>query len=633
MIRTVGTILAYELRSLGRDKKALVFFFGVPILLYPLGFSLLRWASHEANVSSESSPLRMAWNLYPEALEDLFQSDSRLSMVLTEGPEEAVRLKAADVGLLSSEQNPLHWILVFDASDPRSLRAHETANEILERYKRLLLHEHLLEQSFPFHSAAWFQYHSHDVVHLDRVGRRKLADWMSTAMVVMVLAFGSFACLDLFPAQRERGIMETCLVHPVPSFQWVLSKWLVCLLFCYLGTGLNLASLLLCAGMGLLPMASEPLWLPADRILWIFILLAPFCALVSSVLVYVTSLAKSARAAQGFILPACLGMLVPLYLAWLPGSNLDSFFCVIPVTNLSLVLRAFLADQNPWLPLLLVFFSHGILALVFLFVASRSWTVERLFQIPAEEDQPRESKPYAEGAFFLAAGAILLLYYLGSWVQSRNITIGLLFSFFCLLLVPGIIYAKRRNLRFREDLGLVRPGNLEFLLSGVISFPLAILVHRVLCIQELLLPMPGELEESFKELIGIHDQDWLWKVLLLAFLPALCEEFFFRGVLLRELKSARGTGRALLWSSLLFGLAHLSVFRFLPTTCLGFFLGLLVLSSRSLAPAILCHACFNALLIFFPEWPLTAGKTVSGNLLACVAVALVVGYVWRKDRP
>lgn len=96
---------------------------------------------------------------------------------------------------------------------------------------------------------------------------------------------------------------------------------------------------------------------------------------------------------------------------------------------------------------------------------------------------------------------------------------------------------------------------------------------------------------------------------------AALEEIVWRGLVLRTLDDALGGRRALLWSTLLFGLAHLPTVWLLrdPTAgpnplillaALGCSLvwGGMVLRTGRLLPSIVAHALFSWSVIEFPLW-------------------------------
>ena len=85
---------------------------------------------------------------------------------------------------------------------------------------------------------------------------------------------------------------------------------------------------------------------------------------------------------------------------------------------------------------------------------------------------------------------------------------------------------------------------------------------------------------------------------LLAFtavvLAPLFEEIIFRGALLPVLAHRFGPLAGVLWSGLLFGMAHISIGELAPLTVLGVGLGLVRMSSGRLLPSVLMHGTWNA---------------------------------------
>ena len=88
-------------------------------------------------------------------------------------------------------------------------------------------------------------------------------------------------------------------------------------------------------------------------------------------------------------------------------------------------------------------------------------------------------------------------------------------------------------------------------------------------------------------------------LILTAVLPAICEEFLHRGILLNGLIKQFGVRRAILWSSILFGLMHMNVGQFFYATILGWFMAVAALASGSLWGSVIVHFTNNALATYF----------------------------------
>ena len=91
---------------------------------------------------------------------------------------------------------------------------------------------------------------------------------------------------------------------------------------------------------------------------------------------------------------------------------------------------------------------------------------------------------------------------------------------------------------------------------------------------------------------------WL-RVLVLAVIPAICEELFFRGFIQQTLMKKYSPLIAILLSSIIFSAVHLQLYGFIPRIILGMLLGYLMYVSGSITPGVIAHASFNMMSIFF----------------------------------
>ena len=83
------------------------------------------------------------------------------------------------------------------------------------------------------------------------------------------------------------------------------------------------------------------------------------------------------------------------------------------------------------------------------------------------------------------------------------------------------------------------------------------------------------------------------EIITVAIMPALFEEFVHRGLILRGTSSIIGYKKAIVLSSILFGLMHLNISQFFYATILGLLMGLVATMTRSIWPAVIIHFCNN----------------------------------------
>jgi membrane protease YdiL (CAAX protease family) len=139
-----------------------------------------------------------------------------------------------------------------------------------------------------------------------------------------------------------------------------------------------------------------------------------------------------------------------------------------------------------------------------------------------------------------------------------------------------------------------------------------------------------QLAERLLELV--RGGPWWRSWLLVAVLPAVGEEVFFRGWLLSACSGARpARGRAVAAvaaQAAAFAAFHLLPERLPQTFALGLVLGWMTLRSRSILPAIVAHAAHNSaplVLVAFAAEPMVAGGTVPVTIVAVAVGCLAVG--------
>ncbi len=94
-------------------------------------------------------------------------------------------------------------------------------------------------------------------------------------------------------------------------------------------------------------------------------------------------------------------------------------------------------------------------------------------------------------------------------------------------------------------------------------------------------------------------------IVLIALIPAVCEELLFRGFLLNSLSSSARKWTAILASAAVFGVFHFFIFKFAVTAGMGVILGYLCWQSRSVLTVIVAHFLHNAigaLSALNPDW-------------------------------
>lgn len=173
------------------------------------------------------------------------------------------------------------------------------------------------------------------------------------------------------------------------------------------------------------------------------------------------------------------------------------------------------------------------------------------------------------------------------------------------ILMPAVVAARlttgsvRGGLALRWPSGRVLAGSLLF--GATFWYLNFVLVAPIL--QEHTSASDRVLGEALAE-----EVPFLLELVVLALVPAICEETLVRGAIARGLAARFGPIAAVLLSSAYFALLHLSWARALPTFVLGAASAAIVLRTGSLLPAVIIHALHNAAALVLTE-PSMAGAT------------------------
>lgn len=179
-------------------------------------------------------------------------------------------------------------------------------------------------------------------------------------------------------------------------------------------------------------------------------------------------------------------------------------------------------------------------------------------------------------------------------MQGRFGLWGLTFNEVVFLLAPGLLYARVFGLSWKNYFPLAVPAWRDFLLvlllTALVIAPIELLIH----LQENFWPLPKSVQTFYEGLVARNNwYDGLIQFFALAFVPAVCEEFFFRGLLYRMMEPRFGTVKTILLTALFFALAHMNPWYLLYYFLLGVYFGWLRSWKGNLVLCILAHFINN----------------------------------------
>ena len=173
------------------------------------------------------------------------------------------------------------------------------------------------------------------------------------------------------------------------------------------------------------------------------------------------------------------------------------------------------------------------------------------------------------------------------------------------ILVPTLVLIRFASTNQQEFLRLKMPSVPGILVSLVGIFSLQQMLQIYLIYQERI-PLPPEVQsimEKFKEMFeAVYKQlvstnsipELLWVIIIVALIPAIAEEFLFRGLVQRSFEKGLTPMRGVIATGLIFGAYHMNPFSFIPLAVIGIYLGFLTMRSGSIWVSVVTHFFNNA---------------------------------------
>lgn len=192
-------------------------------------------------------------------------------------------------------------------------------------------------------------------------------------------------------------------------------------------------------------------------------------------------------------------------------------------------------------------------------------------------------------------------------IKRLGVNLYLFISQFVGILLPAIIVLIIFNSKdIISRIGISMKGKYLFALYGLMflfmAYPLiqlSAILNEKLHFSEIM-KNSNDLAEQITKMVLIFNSfsDFLVKILLVAFLPALSEELFFRAGIQKEMTAGRvNPNLAIILTALIFSAFHLQFDGFLPRFFLGLILGYVYYWSGSLTISIILHFFNNFILL------------------------------------
>jgi sodium transport system permease protein len=547
-----------------------------------------------------------------------------------------------------------------NSASEKSQIACARVSRVLDRWKDAVVQQYFKEFRYPPQAANPFQYHLQDVAQR---GHRDAALWSKVlpfVLLIWALTGAFYPAVDLCAGEKERGTLETLLSSPAERGEIVWGKLLTIMSFSIATSALNLLSMgvtgtFIIDQLNRLPTGADAAPLsppPASAALWLLVALVPVAALFSALCLALAAFARSTKEGQYYLMPLVLITMPLMILPMAPGVDLTVGNSLIPVTGVVLLLRALLEGNMMQALLYAPLVVSVTLACCLLAIR---WAVDQfnketvLFRESERLDlrlwmrhlvRDRGTTPTAGEAFSCFVLIMLVQFFMNLALPQLRMDVfaDLAVRIFVSLVVMIALPALLMTILFTRSPAATllldkRPSLLSVAAALLLAAVLHPVVHTLQFLVQTLYPVSDAVAAHarlFASVLELAPYAWL-PLVLLAVLPALCEELAFRGFILSGLRHLGHKWWAIVLSAVFFGVAHGILQQSILATLLGVVLGYLAVQSGSLFPGIVFHMTHNGLLLLSARMhiaPDTIGRWPLLNLLVKPLEGGEPGYIY-----
>lgn len=645
-----------EMLDVLRDKKTVIMMLIVPILVYPLmfvgGMAMMSKVTTQMDEQTyeiavdfmDTNPELVRMFLHPDddtlhfKLDDLNVMNADISIILRGEKINAI---------VYENEDGTGYNIAYLSSVTNSNYAEQKVRQVLEAYSDSLTNQSLeaagLDPDTVLHP---FQIEDDDRASTEESTGSLLGVIVPFMLVVSLLMGTMYPAIDTTAGERERGTLETILTLPVTNQELIFSKFLT---VGTIGIASALLNVLSMGGIGVylykltaqMTGAASKIqiskFVPAILVCCLCIL--AFAVLISALSMCFCVFAKTYKEANNYITPLMLLVMFASFIGFMPNVTLTRNMALVPVANICLLIRDLLAFKFSFSTIAIVLFSNVAYGIVAVLLLGKLYNSEAILfgdgaggvQLFERRSNMRKGGvPTVGDAWLVLPVVLVLMIYAGGFASTQSLLCGLLVTQGIVAGVPVLmtLYTKK-DWRRTFRLHLCRPG---FFVGGILLILGAILLGMIVTSITSRL-FPNSAETMATSMDEIYRMGYGASILIVALLPAVCEELLFRGFLYSSFEARMTQEKAIVLVSVIFGLYHMNVVQSTTTAVIGLALCYLSAQSQSLLPGILMHFLNNALsvtLTFYSDavTRFLKGKTGGAGDMVDALFILIGGIVF-----
>jgi len=377
-MKDILNIARKEFKDTLRDKRTLMAMIVVPLLLFPVIFTVVGNIQSDSMEKAMSRELKVALvgSQVPEDLQAHLEKGSNLRLIPF-GQDTSyrtyVRSDSLDAAVAVSEDfrsrvNNMQTgrITLYFQSTEEGVE--QRLANLVDQYRARLRRERLAELDISEEVIQPVMLDMVDVATMQEKIGKYAGGFIPYIFIIFCFMGAMYPAIDLFTGEKERGTIETILTSPVRRIHILTGKMSVVVVTGILSALLAIVGLF--AGLNfadtLPPQVTEVTGdiLQPQFILLLLTMLLPLTIFFAGILVPISIYAKSFKEAQSIITPINIFVILPGIVGILPGVELTLQTALIPVVNIALATKDIVAGTIDYALLTAVYGSLILFAVV-----------------------------------------------------------------------------------------------------------------------------------------------------------------------------------------------------------------------------------------------------------------------------
>ncbi|MCX6831985.1 MAG: ABC transporter permease [candidate division Zixibacteria bacterium] len=352
-MRNIGTIFRKEFKDTIRDRRTMLFAFVMPIVAMPLLMTVIFKIQMSAVQKIEGKrseiviqniaqlPLELRDSLMTDTtfqvkteadfagktlMDELKQKAFQALVVVPDNFAKAIEL-----------ESPTDIEIYYDRAEEVSDAAYSKLKDVMSRYRDRIILSRVVKRQISEDVLKPFEVQGNSVASAKKLAGKMLGGIIPYFLILTCFLGAMSPAIDLGAGEKERAFFK------------------------YMANDVAMQQM-----KGMLNIQ-----LDIQTVILILAIIIPLAGIFAAILLSLSIFAKSAKEAQGYVGFLNIFLVLPAFVSMVPGVELNYQMALIPVVNISLIIKNAIAGTIEWNYVITAFMSLFALAALALYFAKR----------------------------------------------------------------------------------------------------------------------------------------------------------------------------------------------------------------------------------------------------------------------